>query len=276
MPSSPRRWLLRFGYDGAGFAGWARQPGLRTVEGTIRESLRRTGIATTAEAAGIQVASRTDKGVSARANALVLSSALPPAALVRTANGIAPDIRFLSAAEVDEAFRVRDAEWREYHYFEAIERSTLGSYRATARRFVGRPIDVRSLGRGIPPAEPSWRTVDSVVIREIPGGARIEVRAASFVWGMVRKMVAALREVQGGRLALTDLERSLRGEHRLSLPLAEPQNLLLWEVHHAVAPQVEARSFSRRQAEHLARARTSAWARAGLLREFADPGPVGG
>ena len=27
-------------YDGAGFAGWAHQPGLRTVEGTLREGVR--------------------------------------------------------------------------------------------------------------------------------------------------------------------------------------------------------------------------------------------
>ncbi|HEY6238704.1 MAG TPA: tRNA pseudouridine(38-40) synthase TruA, partial [Thermoplasmata archaeon] len=62
-PTVPPRWLVRFGYDGSGFAGWARQPGRRTVEGELHEGIVRAKVAASAEAARPRVASRTDRGV---------------------------------------------------------------------------------------------------------------------------------------------------------------------------------------------------------------------
>jgi tRNA pseudouridine38-40 synthase len=55
---------LDLGYDGAGFSGWARQPGLRTVEGVLREALVRV-FRLEAEP-NVTVAGRTDAGVHAR------------------------------------------------------------------------------------------------------------------------------------------------------------------------------------------------------------------
>ena len=52
---------LTLEYDGSGFRGWARQPGERTVEGTLREALD-TVYAAWSELA---VAGRTDTGVHA-------------------------------------------------------------------------------------------------------------------------------------------------------------------------------------------------------------------
>ena len=81
------RWLVRFGYDGRSFAGWARQPGLRTVEGELLRGLVRLGVVPSADAARVAVASRTDRGVSARANAFVLSTDLPSRVLLRSSTG---------------------------------------------------------------------------------------------------------------------------------------------------------------------------------------------
>lgn len=264
------RWLLRFGYDGVDFAGWSRQPGLRTVEGTLRDGVRRAGIAPTAASARIQVASRTDKGVSARCNALVLTSSLPAPALLGAANGIAADIRFHSAALVDDGFRVRSATWREYHYFEEGGEEKIESYREAGGRFVGRPIDVRSFGRGIPSATAVWRSIDRLDIRTTGQGLRIEVRAPSFVWGMVRKVVTALREVASGVLPLAKLERAIGGESRLSLPLAEPEALLLWEVRHEVPALAFAPRTARHQVDHLTRARVAASARSRVLHALSE------
>ena len=54
---------LTLAYDGTGFRGWAAQPGLRTVEGVVREALDRV-FSTWSELA---VAGRTDTGVHALA-----------------------------------------------------------------------------------------------------------------------------------------------------------------------------------------------------------------
>jgi tRNA pseudouridine38-40 synthase len=224
------RWLVRFGYDGTEFAGWARQPGLRTVEGVLREGIPRTGIAPTVNAAALAVASRTDRGVSARANALTLSSTLPAAAILRAMNGIAPDLFFTAISEVPSEFSARAATGRWYRYFEPAEGRYLERWREVAKRFRGE-VDVRSFGRGLPADRPALRTIHSVRVRR--SDTRwivIDVRAPSFVWGMVRKIVAALRKVDEGTLGLARLEAALRGDRRLTLPLAAPEGLVLWEV----------------------------------------------
>ena len=58
------RLKLTLEYDGAGFRGWAAQPGLRTIEGTLCEALESVFPAWSE----LAVAGRTDTGVHALAN----------------------------------------------------------------------------------------------------------------------------------------------------------------------------------------------------------------
>ena len=220
---------MRFGYDGTALNGWARQPGLPTVEGELRKGLVRTGVVSRRANPRLEVASRTDRGVSARANALSLTTTLDAPRLLERLNAIDPRFFFTGAAEVEETFRVRSARRRTYRYFEA---SSLGrpEVREEAARLFSGEIDVRSFGRGIPASEPHRRTVEAVTLTPVLGGEVIEVRAPSFVWGMVRKIVGALREVGAGRLTPARLRAAIDGRVRLTLPLAEPEPLVLWEV----------------------------------------------
>ena len=55
------RLKLTLEYDGTGFRGWAAQPGLRTVEGALREAFE----AVFPRWDGLAVAGRTDTGVHA-------------------------------------------------------------------------------------------------------------------------------------------------------------------------------------------------------------------
>lgn len=245
------RWLVRFGYDGLGFAGWARQPGLRTVEGALREGIPRTGVALTIEEARLTVASRTDRGVSARANALTLQSGLPPTAVLRALNGIAPDIFFSAIAPVPDDFSARAATARWYRYFEPSEGHDIARWKEAATRFQGE-VDVRSFGRDLAADRPALRRIDSVRVRR--SGSHwlwVDVRGPSFVWGMVRKIIAALRKIGAGTLALARLEAALRGEERLTLPLAEPEGLVLWEVVYPVRWYREWDGPTRAQSRHL-------------------------
>jgi len=223
------RWLLRFGYDGTSFHGWARQPGLRTVEGEILNGLIRRGVPSSTEGFRIEVASRTDRGVSARSNALTLTSSLDARALLRALNGMCPQIFFTAASEVPDGFRVRRATRRVYRYFEPTPPSDRVRWETAAACFTGR-VDARSFGRALPLETPQWRTVESVRVSSARDRLVIEVCAPSFVWGMVRKIVAALRAVDRGQLTTDQLSRAVSGRERLTLPLAEPEALVLWEV----------------------------------------------
>ncbi|MGP8076083.1 MAG: hypothetical protein ACLP8Y_05045 [Thermoplasmata archaeon] len=223
------RWVVRFGYDGRSFAGWARQPGLRTVEGELLRALAHHQDTPHSRLASIAVASRTDRGVSARANAFVLTTDLPGRALLRSLNGASAEVMCTAAAPVGQEFQVRRAVRRVYRYFEPRGEHDPARWKRAAQLFSG-SVDVRSFGRGLPSGVPIERGVESVTVSTIDGGLMVEVRASSFVWGMVRKMVSSLREYDAGRLPLSRLEAALRGRVRLTLPLAEPEGLVLWEV----------------------------------------------
>ena len=77
-------------YDGAGFAGWATQPGRRTVEAVLRSALVKV---LGAPADELRVAGRTDAGVSASAQVVsaVTTGAIDTHRLLRALNGTLPD-----------------------------------------------------------------------------------------------------------------------------------------------------------------------------------------
>ncbi|WP_217913700.1 tRNA pseudouridine(38-40) synthase TruA [Miltoncostaea marina] len=115
MPA-PRVLRLELEYDGAGFAGWAAQPGLRTVEGVVRDAL---GVLLR-EPVGLVVAGRTDAGVHARGQvaSLATSSGLPPARILRGLAGLLPpDVAARDVREAPAGFDARrDAVARRYEY----------------------------------------------------------------------------------------------------------------------------------------------------------------
>jgi tRNA pseudouridine(38-40) synthase len=197
------------------------------VEGEIDRGISRRGLPLSR--APFDVASRTDRGVSAVGNAIIFRSDLDGPTLLRALNGISPFLFFRKATPVEESLRVRAATRRVYRYFEPRAPTSLTAWNRAARLFSGE-VDVRSLGRGLPRESPQWRTVDHVKVRRTPAGLEVEVVAPSFVWGMVRKIVGALREVDAGHLDLARLRAALEGRSQLPLPLAEPEPLVLWDV----------------------------------------------
>jgi len=98
-------------YDGTEFAGWATQPGLRTVQETVEEAL---GTVLRREVR-LTVAGRTDRGVHARGQ--VASHDGEPAP-VRNLNALLPtDVAVLASEAVADGFDARrDARSRTYRY----------------------------------------------------------------------------------------------------------------------------------------------------------------
>ena len=202
--------------------------------------------------------------MSARGNAVVLPSPLSGEALLRAVNGIAPEIFVTHARPVDPGFRPRNAAGRVYRYLEPRERVDLARWKAASRLLEGR-LDVRSFGRGLPRATPTWRDVDSVRVDVDGPWVVLEIRARSFVWGMVRKVVSALRGFSAGTLTEASIRSAVRGETRLTLPLAEPEGLILWEVEYPEPWTVVGDRFSARQARFWSEARDAAARRAAVV-----------
>lgn len=102
-------------YDGAGFRGWAKQPGLRTVQGELEAALATV----LREGAELTVAGRTDTGVHAIGQVASFDTPTePPDDLMRRLNGIGPDdVAVTAASVVADGFDARrDAKARSYRY----------------------------------------------------------------------------------------------------------------------------------------------------------------
>lgn len=110
-----RRYALRLLYDGPRFRGFQRQPGLPTVQEAVEAGLARLGVAAT-----LEVAARTDAGVSALDQVVSFPTRtdLDPAALRRAVNEAAPEgLICLGAARAPAGFHARaSALGRRYVY----------------------------------------------------------------------------------------------------------------------------------------------------------------
>jgi tRNA pseudouridine38-40 synthase len=115
---------LDLAYDGTGFSGWARQPGLRTVQGVLEDALA-TVFRRHDDPPRITVAGRTDVGV--HATGQVAHVDLTPAQqaslrgdLAKRLNGIAgleSDVRVFRSVAAPAGFDARfSALWRRYEY----------------------------------------------------------------------------------------------------------------------------------------------------------------
>lgn len=174
------RLRLDISYDGSAFHGWARQPGLRTVQGELEEAL--ATILRTAEAPPLTCAGRTDSGVHARGQVAHVDLAEPiePDRLAHRLRRLTPDD--IAIHTVSRAPRGFDAR------FSAVERRYV-------YRIVDRPDDVDPLARGYTVAWP--RPLDEVAM----------VRAARFLVGE-RDFAAFCKRREGATTTRTLLELS--------------------------------------------------------------------
>ena len=96
------RYALKFGYDGTVFQGYARQPGKRTVEEDIIGAMKSLGILKDGDE--FRPGSRTDRGVSAAGNVIVIGTDKDSRGIIPGLNSELDDIVFHGIARVDEVF----------------------------------------------------------------------------------------------------------------------------------------------------------------------------
>jgi len=226
---------LTLEYDGTEFKGWARQPGLRTVEGALREALD----SVFPRWDGLAVAGRTDAGVHATGQvASVEVEGGPPAARAAEAlNTVLPDdVAVRHADEVAPGFHARfSARSRTYRYrvLRSRTRSPLDARRAL---WWPRPVDDAALSAAaaLLPGEHDFRaftpaeTQHDVFLRRVlsagwrPDGDRLDftITADSFLRHMVRTLVGTLLEA--GADAPARIEALLDGGERSEAGLTAP------------------------------------------------------
>ena len=127
-------------YDGTDFAGWASQPGLRTVQETVEGAL----VTVLRREVRLTVAGRTDRGVHARGQvASHEGEAAPP----RNLNALLPvDVAVLASDAAPDGFDARrDARSRTYRY-RVHTRSAPSPFERNRALWWPRPLDREALG----------------------------------------------------------------------------------------------------------------------------------
>jgi tRNA pseudouridine38-40 synthase len=226
---------LTIAYDGAPFAGWAAQPGLRTVQGELEAALARI----LGEPVRLTVAGRTDAGVHARGQVASFEVAgEPPQGLGGGLNALLPaEIAVVDAGPAADDFDARrDARSRTYRYrivaspardpFESgralwwPHRVDSALLDACAAAIVG-PHDFTAFT----PTDTEHVRFERDVLRaewlrralaEQRSGELFElwIEADAFMRHMVRVLVGTMLEVAGAKRALSDFEALLGGAPR--------------------------------------------------------------
>jgi tRNA pseudouridine38-40 synthase len=210
------RLRLTLEYDGTGFRGWAAQPGLRTVEGTLHEALE----SVFPEWSSLAVAGRTDTGVHALGQiASVEVEGGPPAARAAAALSAAlpDDVAVVAAEQAPPAFHARhSAQARSYRY-RVYRRSARSPFEACRSWWYPRPLDEEKLAeaaelllgehdfRAFTPTETQHdvftRTVEHASWHRRGDALELEITADSFLRHMVRTLVGTMLERSPEELA---------------------------------------------------------------------------
>jgi tRNA pseudouridine38-40 synthase len=210
------RLKLTLEYDGAGFRGWAGQPGLRTVEETLRDALDRVF----PRWSSLAVAGRTDTGVHALGQvASVEVDGGPPVERASAAlNAELPDdVAVVEAAQAPPSFHARHSATARTYRYRIYRRGARSPWEASRAWWNPYPLDEERLAesadlllgehdfRAFTPTETHHevfvRVVESAVWHRRGDALELEITADSFLRHMVRTLVGTMLERSPEELA---------------------------------------------------------------------------
>ena len=271
----PRRIRLDIAYDGTDFHGWARQKGLRTVQGELEDALSTI----LREPISLTVAGRTDAGVHASGQVAhfdVHPRALDtrsihgePRTLVRRLARLLPvDVRVMDCQFAPAQFDARFSALRR-HYVYRVTTAAHGALPTRARDTAvwRRSVDVSRLQQAADqviglhdfaafckarPFSTTIREVESFRWKDVSTGTEPQtyeahISADAFCWSMVRSLVGGCLAVAEGRRTVEFMSALLHESKRSSkIPLAPADGLTLVRVDYPEPDQYGERALQTR------------------------------
>jgi tRNA pseudouridine38-40 synthase len=252
---------LLVAYDGAAYHGFAANPGVPTVGGTLQRTLERV----LRHPVQLTVAGRTDRGVHAWGQVVSLDApeqGLDLPAMQRSVNKLCGGSIVIREAEVVEpSFDARRSARSRVYRYTILNRPVPDPFLGSTTWWVESPLDLRAMEAGCDPlfgehdfssfcrrpkdrvigesgsvdeeAGPSLvrRVIDARWSDRDDGILRFEIEASSFCHQMVRSIVGTLADMGAGRLKPGMMASIVRARDRSAAgQVAPPQGLCLWLV----------------------------------------------
>lgn len=219
-----KRVLITVEYDGSGFSGWQKQPGVRTVQGEIEEAIEKI----TGKPVELFGSGRTDAGVHALGQTAHFDLALPiPISKLADVlnNLLPPDIAVKKAEYVDADFHARfSIKSKRYQYkiytgsmkkalssrFEAAINwpLDLGKMQNAGKLFIGEH-DFKGYCSSAAVTNDYRRTIYALDVKREGDYIIVEVEGSGFLYNMVRIIVGTLVDIGRGKLSESDLLKAL-------------------------------------------------------------------
>ena len=255
-----RNLLLTIEYDGTDFFGWQRQPGRRTVQGSLETALsaicgKEIKIAGTSRtdagvhAYGQRASLKGDFGIPTERLALAVNNRLAGWMRGRAATG---PIRVTAVKEMPLDFHARfNAKGKTYIYkirnsqsMDVFKRNYLylitksldiDAMRAAAGQIVGRHDFKCFQSSGGTERETTVRTVYQLDVVQYGSDLHIEITGDGFLYNMVRIITGTLVEVGLGKKHPMELASVIESKERQNAGhTAPPQGLYLAEVYYEI------------------------------------------
>jgi tRNA pseudouridine38-40 synthase len=267
------RLRLDISYDGTDFAGWAHQPGQRTVAGIVADAL--TTVLRLDEGAKLTVAGRTDAGVHATGQVAhvdvpVDAARTDPRDTLRRLAGVLPgDVRVWGLRTAPAGFDARfSATGRRYAYRVCDGPFGVPPLRRGFVLWYPHPLDVDAMNAAAAAlvgehdfaafckrreGATTIRTLRELVWRRTDRYELVgDVRADAFCHSMVRALVGCLLMVGDGRRPVGFPAEVLAGLTRHpSVSVARPHGLTLEEIYYPPDDQLAARAEAARRVRTL-------------------------
>ncbi len=258
------RLRLDLAYDGSDFHGWAAQPGVRSVQGTVEHAL--CMVLRAAQPPTLTVAGRTDAGVHARGQVAHVDvthlawAAVAQNALRRLNRLLPDDVRLHAIGPASAGFDARfSALWRRYSYRVCDNQALADPLRRRDTLWHRAELDLDKMNEAAGGclgehdfAAFCRRRPGATTIRELlrldwrraePGVAVGTVVADAFCHNMVRALTGALLAVgDGSRPAGWMTEVLLAGVRDPAIRVVPPHPLCLEEVGYPPDGQLAARA----------------------------------
>jgi len=223
------RVALKFSYEGKDFSGYARQPGLRTVEKILLDILMERDIINDAKSSCFRTASRTDRGVSALGNVCAFDTIFSKDKIITLLTKDVSKVFIYGIQEVPSGFYPRHAKRRGYRYYLRNHGLDVGKMLSAAALFTGEHnfqnfARVESLKNPI-------RIIENIVLVEKQDFFVLDFYAQTFLWNQIRRIVSALNKVGEGILPLEAVSQALEHpEKKIDFQIAASKPLILKDV----------------------------------------------